>query len=259
MARAGQVKSLILNLMVNALEAQPQGGELDVRSELSRGLRGLGARWLRFASRTVGEVCLARSETGSSSPSSPRRPGARESDWPWPARRPGKTMGRSTWSRFPCRGGAEFVVVFPLAAADSRPARTPPLATAGRQERSARWSAVPRRARDPQAGSRVRPAHLMTPEGLEAVLALSHRTRRRRIEAFPHHARGRRRGPAAHSGPSSGRPGSRGPDGRIGRGCPQPDRRVPSRSRLHRRADARDGRVRASEEPPERPVRTSMS
>jgi signal transduction histidine kinase len=34
LARAGQIKSVILNLMVNALEIQPEGGHLEIRSEL---------------------------------------------------------------------------------------------------------------------------------------------------------------------------------------------------------------------------------
>ena len=36
LARLGQIKSVVLNLMVNALEAQPDGGRLEIRTELSR-------------------------------------------------------------------------------------------------------------------------------------------------------------------------------------------------------------------------------
>jgi signal transduction histidine kinase len=36
LARPGQLKSVILNLMVNALEAQPTGGNLEIRTELAR-------------------------------------------------------------------------------------------------------------------------------------------------------------------------------------------------------------------------------
>jgi two-component system sensor kinase FixL len=55
LARSGQIKSAVLNLMVNALEAQPDGGHLEVHSHLTR--RGTNhGPWivLRFEDRGPG-------------------------------------------------------------------------------------------------------------------------------------------------------------------------------------------------------------
>lgn len=169
-ARAGQVKSLILNLMVNALEAQPQGGELDVRSELSRGLEdGSPVVALRFKDRGGGvpgeirdrifEPFFTTKTGGSGIGLAMASQAARENN--------GEIYLEPA---FPAEGSAEFVVVFPLAAADIRPSADTALATAGRQELSARWSAVPRRARDAGGEWSPAPLHLMTPEGLRTVL-----------------------------------------------------------------------------------------
>jgi signal transduction histidine kinase len=55
LGRLGQIKSMILNLMINALEAQPQGGYLGVQSELLRSTEdGRPLIALRFRDRGSG-------------------------------------------------------------------------------------------------------------------------------------------------------------------------------------------------------------
>lgn len=63
LSRPGQLKGIILNLMVNALEAQPHGGNLEIRSELEE-REGTGEPWiwLRFKDRGPGVLTSLRED-----------------------------------------------------------------------------------------------------------------------------------------------------------------------------------------------------
>jgi len=173
LARAGQVKSVILNLMVNALEAQPSGGRLEIRSELSR------APELRLP-----VVALHFKDDGTGVPPDVRdrifepffttKPGGSGIGLAMAAQAVRDNGGDLYLEPAPLRdSGAEFVLVFPLPAISSTVAPTPKDRVPSVSRAPRRWS-PPKPATDERVPGRPKvPAHLMTPEGLEAVLALT--------------------------------------------------------------------------------------
>ena len=173
LARAGQVKSVILNLMVNALEAQPKGGRLEIRSELSRA-PGIGGPVVALHFKDGGkgippeisdrifEPFFTTKSGGSGIGLAMAIQSVRDND--------GDLYLETALTT---DSGAEFVMAFPLAALE--PARG---ITAGStqprwQDRSLRWNVRPQMAREGSPEKPGVPPHLMTPEGLRAVLALS--------------------------------------------------------------------------------------
>jgi signal transduction histidine kinase len=173
MARPGQVKSVILNLMVNAIEAQPKGGRLEIRSELSRA-PGIGGPVVALHFKDGGEGVPAGIRDRIFEPFFTTKGG-------------GSGIGLAIASQsvranegdlyletaLSTDSGAEFVMAFPLAALET--ARELPAGPVfpGGQDRSLRWAVRPQIAREGSPPEPGVPSHLMTPEGLKAVLALS--------------------------------------------------------------------------------------
>jgi signal transduction histidine kinase len=173
MARVGQIKSVILNLMVNALEAQPQGGKLHIRSVLSR------------ASRDGNPVvALHFKDDGPGIPSEIRN----RVFEPFFSTKPGGSgigLAMASQAVQDCRGdlylepavsaesGAEFVVALPLAAVEIgtlQDALQMPEA----------WQDMPRGWRRPSRPDPEKPGsgpghavHLISPEGLDTVFSTS--------------------------------------------------------------------------------------
>jgi signal transduction histidine kinase len=116
-ARPGQVKSVVVNLMVNAMEAQPEGGFLTVESKLVKGREGEGPLVaLRFRDGGSGvpkeirerifEPFFTTKEAGSGIGLAVALQGVLENG------------GRLLLEETPeSRAGAEFVMAFPLASA----------------------------------------------------------------------------------------------------------------------------------------------
>jgi signal transduction histidine kinase len=173
LARAGQVKSVILNLMVNALEAQPKGGRLEIRSELSRA-PGIGGP----------VVALHFKDAGGGVPSEIRE---RIFEPFFTTKAGGSGIGLAMASQsvrdndgdlyleaaLSTDSGAEFVMAFPLAALESTAGFAGRPAQPSWQDRSLRWTVRPQMAKEGSSERSGVPPHLMTPEGLKAVLALS--------------------------------------------------------------------------------------
>jgi len=177
--RPGQLKSVILNLMVNALEAQSDGGYLEVRTELAREPEvGGPVLALHFKDGGRGippeirdrifEPFFTTKAGGSGIGLAMAFQSVREND--------GDLYLEPSIST---AAGAEFVAVFPLApveeGATPKPLGEQPLLGRGTAAAAAspRWAATPRPTPGGSSGESGVPAHLMTPEGLEAVLALS--------------------------------------------------------------------------------------
>jgi signal transduction histidine kinase len=175
LARPGQVKSVILNLMVNALEAQPQGGHLDIRSRL-----------VSLPDPDGGPALTVHFKDGG--PGIPPEHGSRVFEPFFTTKSKGSGIGLAVASRCvqdnqgylylepaPAQGsGAEFVMVFPLAPMEARPERrrdvpasSPELGSSAPTGPDGPSDAAVAQARQPV------PAHLLTPEGLKAVMALS--------------------------------------------------------------------------------------
>jgi signal transduction histidine kinase len=173
LARAGQVKSVILNLMVNALEAQPKGGRLEIRSELSRA-PGIGGPVVAVHFKDAGggippeirerifEPFFTTKAGGSGIGLAMASQSVRDND--------GDLYLETALST---RSGAEFVMAFPLAALESTAGFAGRPVQPSWQDRSLRWTVRPQMAREGSPGRTEVPPHLMTPEGLRAVLALS--------------------------------------------------------------------------------------
>jgi signal transduction histidine kinase len=175
LARPGQMKSVILNIMVNALEAQPEGGVLEVRTELAREPEiGGPVVALHFKDQGRGidpdvrdrvfEPFFTTKAGGSGIGLAMAFRAVRDNE--------GDLYLEPTISS---ESGAEFVVVFPLASFEPGVSMVPvegrPLVNF--RDRSPRWAVAERPAETgSDTGSRL-PSHLMTPEGLEAVLALA--------------------------------------------------------------------------------------
>jgi signal transduction histidine kinase len=179
LARPGQVKSVILNLMVNALEAQPKGGFLEVSSGLTRSTHHGGpAVALRFRDGGPGipleirdrifEPFFTTKQDGSGIGLAVASRAVRDNH--------GRLyLGRAS----ELNSGAEFVMTFPLAAIE------PNAVPVGEKTRFARALRIPEVKEVPQVGGGPTPErpgvpvaggiprHLMTTEGMEAVMALS--------------------------------------------------------------------------------------
>jgi signal transduction histidine kinase len=187
LARVGQVKSAVLNLMVNALEAQPTGGRLEIRTELSRAPE-LGGPVVALHFKDEGPGVPAEVRDRIFEPFFTTKPG-------------GSGIGLAMASQsvranggdlllepsFMVAQGSDFVVVFPLAPLEAttgvsspspgaaRPMAIPSPSRAGTGREDPLVAlplnpAVADEDRPEQAGV---PTHLLTPEGLRAVLALS--------------------------------------------------------------------------------------
>jgi nitrogen-specific signal transduction histidine kinase len=173
LARVGQVKSVILNLMVNSLEAQPDGGWLEIHSELARG-SDLGSPL----------VAVHFKDNGGGIPSE-IRDRVFEPFFTTKAGGSGIGLAMASQAVQDCGGslylepslsaesGAEFVVALPLAAVEAA-------VTMDVAQDLESWSGVPARWRQPadsdeggEPADAGLPPHLMSPEGLKAVLALS--------------------------------------------------------------------------------------
>jgi signal transduction histidine kinase len=164
-ARPGQLKSVVLNLMVNALEAQPSGGHLEVRSAL----------------RTMPEmsgpaVALHFFDEGSGVPADIRD---RIFEPFFTTKTGGAGIGLamamqavqdnggdlSLAPSFSRDTGAEFVVAFPLAPSDARTRRIPGMPAA---------RGVPGEEHVSTAGGGEDPIQLLSPGGLGKVLPDQH-------------------------------------------------------------------------------------
>jgi signal transduction histidine kinase len=171
LARTGQVKSAILNLMVNALEAQPGGGRLEIRSTLSHSpeLR-LPLVALHFKDSGTGVPPDIRDHVFE--PFFTTKPGGSGIGLAMAAQAIRDNGGELYLEPSPLDdSGAEFVVVFPLPALASNIEPLPEGTVRVAAEAVRRWSAEPRRT-DKEAPRKGKvPEHLMTPEGLKAALA----------------------------------------------------------------------------------------
>jgi signal transduction histidine kinase len=177
-ARSGQVKSVILNLMVNALEAQPRGGFLEIRSELTRSPAVQGpAVSLRFKDGGAGVPPELRDRIFE--PFFTTKAGGSGIGLAVAARAVRDNGGRLSLETSPDAGsGAEFVMVLPLAAVD-------PLGVAVGEDTTREWGESraqrpdnnlpfppaplgPRRGRsatsNPEGGKKVVPLSLFGPE-----------------------------------------------------------------------------------------------
>lgn len=187
LARVGQVKSAVLNLMVNALEAQPNGGRLEIRSRLSRAPEmGGPVVALHFADEGGGVPAEIRDRIFE--PFFTTKAGGSGIGLAMASQSVKDTGGDLYLApSFSVGRGAEFVVVFPLASLESsrrvpRPRGTA-LASAPNYHGESQIPAeelspasVVEEATEAEAESSEAsgvPTHLLTPEGLRAVLALS--------------------------------------------------------------------------------------
>jgi signal transduction histidine kinase len=170
--RPGQLKSVALNLMVNALDAQPTGGHLWIRTALCRSPDHEGpALSLHF--RDGGPGVPPEIKDRIFEPFFTTKPGGAGIGLAMAKQSVEDSGGHlylaSSYSR---DSGAEFVVVFPLAAADSRE-RLPGLhgPYRGRPEGLPEEMGAPGDLEGTQAPG-APPHYLLSPRGLKAVLAL---------------------------------------------------------------------------------------
>lgn len=173
LARPGQIKSVILNLMINALEAQPEGGFLTIRSDLtSSRVFGGPAVTVRFGDGGPGVPKEVQSRVFQ--PFFTTKAGGSGIGLAVADREVRENGGRLYLESFPRVGsGAEFVMTFPLAAANpvSIPAPESYLRAKGGSPSQDRPDIL---GGDPEhCGIPEIPTHLMTREGREAVIALS--------------------------------------------------------------------------------------
>jgi signal transduction histidine kinase len=175
LARPGQVKSVILNLMVNALEAQSGGGRLYIRSELTRapGDRGPGVA-LHFQDRGPGIPPEIRDRVFE--PFFTTKKSGSGIGLAVAAQAVADNGGRIYLEE--ARGahaGAEFVVVFPLAAIES-PRREE--VRGGGPDLFVDSIPAAEPARESGGGTSASgavPPHFLTPEGVKTLMALSPR------------------------------------------------------------------------------------
>ena len=171
LARVGQVKSAVLNLMVNALEAQPNGGRLEVRSELAR-VPELGGPVVALHFRDQGPGIPAEIRDRIFEPFFTTKPGGSGIGLAMASQVLRANGGElSLEPSFMVGEGSDFVALFPLAALEaatesSRSAR-------GGVPASASSAAGLDEARKGAPDARPVPTHLMSPDGLRAVLSPS--------------------------------------------------------------------------------------
>jgi len=187
LARVGQVKSAVLNLMVNALEAQPNGGRLEIRSTLSR-VPEMGGPVVSLHFRDWGPGVPSEIRDRIFEPFFTTKPGGSGIGLAMASQSVRANGGQLYLEpSFMVGEGSDFVAVFPLAALE---------ATAGVSRTSAGAAhsvSVPSSSRASAEGRTLPaalapglvggeeqlqdeaevPTHLLTPEGLRAVLALS--------------------------------------------------------------------------------------
>jgi len=173
MARAGQLKSVALNLMVNALEAQPQGGFLNIRTTLGRSpdLDGPSVS-LHFQDGGPGVPPEVRDRIFE--PFFTTKPGGAGIGLAMAKQSVEDSGGHlylaSSYSR---DAGAEFVMVFPLASLDARGkvGVLPPHELTQHSGQPLLMDGSEGESDTGQGGKG--PEYLLTPGGLKAVLALS--------------------------------------------------------------------------------------
>jgi signal transduction histidine kinase len=169
LARVGQVKSVILNLMVNALEAQPEGGRLDIKTNLASSPES-GGPILQLHFRDGGKGIPPEIRDRVFEPFFSTKAGGSGIGLAMASQAVQDCMGDLYLEpSLSAEAGAEFVVALPLAAVETAVATN---LDSGLDP----WSGVPATWKTSRgrgsSGSSV-PSHLMTPEGLKALLALS--------------------------------------------------------------------------------------
>ena len=175
LARPGQVKSVVLNLMINALEAQPNGGVLEIRSELIR------------SEGFSGPVVALRFRDGG--PGIPPEIRGRLFEPFFTTKPNGSGIGLAVASRAVADNhghlylepslmentGAEFVVALPLAPVQLEGVRDRDGTTSHSSDWEERgwWKGIP----PSPFGDPTEPAHprVFTPHGIEDALALARR------------------------------------------------------------------------------------
>ena len=188
LARIGQVKSAVLNLMVNALEAQPNGGHLEIRSELSHAPE-MGGPVIALHFRDSGPGVPAEIRDRIFEPFFTTKPGGSGIGLAMASQSVRASGGELLLEpSFMMDGGSDFVALFPLAALEvstessrrSSNSRNPPArkplspGVPGAMDTRAMPAADPGGDEgDLEPRRSGVPTHLLTPEGLRAVLALS--------------------------------------------------------------------------------------
>jgi hypothetical protein len=169
---------------VNALEAQPQGGRLEIRSELAR-LPEMGGPVVSLHFRDHGSGVPPEIRDRIFEPFFTTKAGGSGIGLAMASQAVRDNGGELQLApSFSVARGADFVVVFPLASLEaSLQSRQPPRAGASRTPVGSPWAGArdqpPEGAAAPggdgEGPSEVPslPNHLLSPEGLRAVLALS--------------------------------------------------------------------------------------
>jgi len=173
LARIGQLKGVILNLMVNALESQPEGGRLNIRSGLSRSSE-LGGLVVSLHFKDEGQGVLPEVRDRIFEPFFSTKVGGSGIGLAMASQAVQDSMGDLYLEpSLTAESGAEFVVVLPLAAVEAAVA-------GGIGSDREPWVGVPPHWRRPSDtklpdvnAGKQQPSHLMSPEGLKAVLAFA--------------------------------------------------------------------------------------
>jgi len=173
LARPGQVKSVVLNLMINALEAQVEGGFLEIRSELirSEGFRGPVVA-VRFRDGGPGVPPEIRGRVFE--PFFTTKPNGSGIGLAVAIRAVAENHGRLYLEpSLTGESGAEFVMAFPLAPVEMAGLGTEDADAEGLQAGPGRewWKGFPRGPFGNPDGQD--PPQLMTTAGIEAVMAFS--------------------------------------------------------------------------------------
>jgi signal transduction histidine kinase len=173
LARPGQLKSAALNLMVNALEAQPGGGHLEIRTTLSR-MEELGGPVVSLHFKDEGPGVPADIRDRVFEPFFTHKPGGAGIGLAMAKQSVEENGGQLVLApSFARKEGAEFVVILPLASFEamagiqdfSRDYRSkPPIRVSGTD---------PNRADEEMEEKAVAPRYLLTPAGLKTALPLS--------------------------------------------------------------------------------------
>ena len=184
LARVGQVKSAVLNLMVNALEAQPNGGNLEIHTQLSR-VPEMGGPVIALHFKDAGPGIPGEVRDRIFEPFFTTKPGGSGIGLAMATQSVRSNGGELVLEpSFLLEGGADFVAMFPLAALEVTTgqirqfvrgvsfsgAASPTTAGSRRDNLRAPEVEASKEAASEEPGV---PTHLLTPEGLRAVLALS--------------------------------------------------------------------------------------